>query len=232
MAVAQGTPTTAALANGSNTTTVSFISTSGPLYVEVAWWTTAISAVTYGGVALTAVGQSGASSGGDRAEVWRLLSPTAGTANVVLTHTGGQAAGSVVISNTTGQDTTTPEGTAKTAISAANGTSTGSQAITGAATGDLTITVVSVGNGAAVTPSATGAGTTTEIFDTASNGESTEAFKATDAVTAVSASWTGSTSWALASVPLKVASAAFDPATVPPLTLSAMPLQGQQIGQY
>jgi hypothetical protein len=211
VAVALGTPTTGALANGSNTTTISFTSTSEPLYVLVGWWTSAITGITYGGVALTAVAQSGASSGGDRAEIWRLAAPSAGTANLVITHTGGQAGGTAIIANTTGQDASTPHGTAKTAISASNATTTGSQAITGAASGDLTLCVMADGNAAAITPTATGAGTTTEIFDAASNAEGTEAFKATDAVTAVSGSWTGATSWALAAIPLKAAAVAGDP---------------------
>lgn len=216
MAVAAGTVTAGALNNGSTTTTISFVSTSDPLYCRVGWWGSgnSISSVTYGGTALTRVAQSGNSSGQDECEIWRLLSPAAGTANLVITFSTSVSAGRAVICNVTGQDAGTPEGTPKTAVSAGNGTGTGSQTITGAAAGDLTIVVVANGNGAAITPSATGGGAASEESDAASNGEGMECFKAADATTAVSASWSGATSWAIAAIPLKAAAAASGP-TVP-----------------
>jgi hypothetical protein len=215
MAVANGTPTTVPLANGSNTTTTSFTSTNQPLYVLIGWWTTAVSAITFGAQSLSPVAQSGSSSGGDRAEIWELASPTAGTATITITHTGGQAAGTAIIFNTTGQDTTTPHGSFGSAISAANGTSTGSQSVSGAATGDLTIAVVANGGGVAATPTATGAGTTTEIFDAASNAEGTEAFTGTNVVTAVSAAFGTAQSWAIAWAVLKASSGPLPPVGIP-----------------
>lgn len=213
MAVTLGTPTTAALANGGTTTTFSFVSDGNPLYVRVSGWlggTGTISGVTFNGTALTKVADSTLSSGGDLAYIWRLTSPGALTANVVVTATGNgnSQAGIAAAANASGQDGTTPEGTAATSKSAATGTSTGNLTISGAATGDLTIVCVAVGTGTAVTPSKTGGGTQTEEWDTASNGEQSEGNKVPDAVTAVSASWTGSTTWAMAALPLKTTAAA------------------------
>jgi hypothetical protein len=205
MAVALGTATTATLANGATTTTFSFISTTGPLYVRVSGWfggTQSPTGVTYNAVAMTKVADSTTGSGGDVAQIWRLTAPTSGTHNVVVTHPV-QAAGAVGAVNATGQDTTTPEGTAATSKSAATGTSTGSLAVSGNATGDLTIVVMANGAAAAVTPSATGGGTVTEEWDLAANGDESEGFNVPDAATAVSASWTGATSWAMAALPLK-----------------------------
>src|SRR4051812_18011917 len=141
MAVALGTATTATLANGSASTTFSFISTTSPLYVRVSGWfggTASPTGVTYNAVAMTKVADSTTGSGGDVAQIWRLTAPASGTHNVVITHGGTQAAGAAGAVNTTGQDTTTPEGTAATSKSAANGTATGSLAVSGNATGDMT----------------------------------------------------------------------------------------------
>jgi hypothetical protein len=211
VAVTNGAVTSGPLGNSATPTTISFTSTSGPLYVLVGWWTSPITGITYGGAALSPVVQSAAGSGGDRAEIWKLASPTAGTANLVLTHPVGQAAGSVIIFNTTGQDTTTPDGTSGSAVSSTTGTTTGSQSVSGAATGDLTICVVANGGGVAATPTATGAGTTTEIFDAASNAEGTEAFTGTNVVTAVSAAFGTAQSWAIAWAVLKATSGPLPP---------------------
>src|SRR3954451_6365418 len=131
MAVALGTATTATLANGAASTTFSFISTTSPLYVRVSGWfggTGSPTAVTYNAVGLTKVADSTTGSGGDVAQIWRLTAPTSGTHNVVVTHPS-QAAGHLGAQNVTGQDATTPEGTAATNKSAGNGTSSGSLAI-------------------------------------------------------------------------------------------------------
>jgi hypothetical protein len=205
MAVTAGPVTTAAINNASATTTFSFVSNGSPLYLVGGWWraTRTLNTVTYGGVALTRVAQSAASNGDDIAEIWRLLTPTAGTANIVATWSaGGQQSGSLGAFSVDGQDGSTPEGTAASNTSAAAGTTTGNLAITGAATGDLTIAGVTNGGGAAITPAATGGGTVTELFDLTSNGEQSEAFKVPDAATQVSATF-ASNSWAIAAIPLK-----------------------------
>lgn len=205
MAVGIGTPVTGGLNNGATSTTQSFTSTSQPLYVLIDYWASAglMSGVTYGGTALTKVADSGLSSGQDNVQIWRLTAPTAGTANVVITAGGIGEPGGFVIFNTTGQDTGTPEGASKVQVAGgAAGTSTGSQTLSGAATGDLVLGSVAVGAAAAVTPAATGGGSITELVDTASNNEEYEVFTVPDAVTAVSATFASNT-WAFAAVILK-----------------------------
>lgn len=215
MAVGIGTVSTGGMPGTSaSTTTISFTSTNQPLYVLIPGWYNSLSVntVTYGGTGLTRVAQSAVSNSGDRVEIWRLLAPAAGTANLVVTFSGTTGTGgTVMVFNTTGQDTGTPEGTAATNASAANGTTTGSLSISGAASGDLVIVAACNGAGAAMTPSNTGGTGLTEFTDVAQNGEESEGFRVSDACTAVSTSWTGSTSWAIAAIPLKVLGGAADP---------------------
>jgi hypothetical protein len=214
VAVAIGAVTNGALGAGASATaTISFTSTTQPLYVVVPHFRNArtLNTVTFGGVALTRVVQSSASNGDDAVEIWRLLAPSASTANVVLTFSGLGAAGRVAIFNTTGQDTAgTPEGNTNSNASAAAGTGTGNLALTGAATGDLIITGVTDGGGAAITPAATGGGTVTEIMDVAQDGQESEAFTVADAATAVSATFS-SNSWAIAAIVLKATPAGPQP---------------------
>jgi hypothetical protein len=66
------------------------------------------------------------------------------------------------------------------------------------------------GGGAAITPANTGGTGLTEFMDLTSNGEQSEAFRVSDAVTAVSATFT-SQSWAIAAIPLKASGGAADP---------------------
>lgn len=210
MAVTLGTAQTTALTNGNVVSTIAFTSTTDPLYVVVAWWdaTTQITSMTYGLAAMTRVAQSLASQSADRVEIWRLTAPASGANNLVITFPGTSNAGSAIIANAAGQDGTTPEGTAVSAKSTANGTATGNLSVAGNATGDLTLWGIANGNGAAITPAAVGGGTVTEIGDAAASGERSEAAKVPDAATAVSGSWTGSTSWAIAAIPLKTAGGA------------------------
>jgi hypothetical protein len=200
----------------------------------VAVWRAArtLNTVTYGGTSMTRVAQASPSNGDDIVEIWRLLAPTAGTANLVATWSASGYGGSLGIFNTTGQDVGgTPEGTAASNTSTVNGTATGSLAVSGMASGDLVIVGIANGSGAAVTPGSTGGGASTEMFDLTSAGEQSEAFRVPDAVTAVSGSWTGSTGWAIAAIPLKAPAAGFDPTTMP-LTQNVFIPTGQQLGQY
>lgn len=204
MAVGNGAVTTGTLNNASTTTTVSFVSTDQPVYCIVpAWFPTTINGVTYGGTALTRVAQSALSSGSDRVEIWRLLTPTAGTANLVITCASTNLSGTCAIFNTTGQHTGTPEGTPNSAVGT-SGTTTGSLALTGAAVGDLTIAGVAGGGGVAATPAASGGSGLTEIMDVIAAGEGSEAFTVADAVTTVSATFAAE-NWAIAAITLKSA---------------------------
>jgi uncharacterized repeat protein (TIGR01451 family) len=83
--------------------------TSQVLFVEIAidGLGAAVSGVTYGGTSLTRVGRG---SGNHAVEIWRLINPAAGTANVVINFsaTTAAAAGSTAF---TGVDQNTPNGT-------------------------------------------------------------------------------------------------------------------------
>ncbi|MBI2913817.1 MAG: DNRLRE domain-containing protein, partial [Chloroflexi bacterium] len=57
--------------------------------VSVSYAGTTVSGVTYGGTALTQVGVKDAPSSDGRVEIWRLLAPASGTANVVVSLTNG-----------------------------------------------------------------------------------------------------------------------------------------------
>lgn len=224
MAVALGTPTTAAINGGSAATTFSFVCTNQPLYVVVpGWWDTrTLNTVTFGGVGLTRVVQSALSNANDRVEIWRLLSPSASTANIVVTFSAQSPAGTILAVNSTGQDTGTPEGTAASNKSAAAGTGTGNLAV-GPGASDLTIVGIAVGGAAAVTPAATG-GTATEIFDGASGGEQSEVFNVPGAATQVSGTFASNT-WAIGAIPLLATAAAGLPPGLGPvveMTISNM----------
>jgi hypothetical protein len=161
-----------------------------------------INSITFNGVALTRIAQSAASNGDDRGEIWKLAAHAAATANIVASYSGTGVSGTMVATNVTGQDVTVPEGTAASKVDTAQGTSTGSLAITGTDTGDLTIVVFAGGTATPTTPSATGGGPAVEDFDGASNGEETTTWSASGTVTAVSATFTIK-DWAILAIPLK-----------------------------
>jgi hypothetical protein len=201
-----GAATTASISGAAATTTFSFVSDGSPLYVIVPCWmsTGTLNSVTFNGVALTRIAQSALSHIQDRVEIWRLLAPAATTANIVLTYSAATGhSGTVGAYQTSGQDTTTPEGTAATKASTVSGTSTGSLAISGAASDDLVIWGIADSDGFAITPTATGGGTAAELFDLASSGEESEAGTAAGTVTALSATLAGTTGYAMAAIPLK-----------------------------
>src|SRR3954470_15733575 len=131
MAVTSGGTTTAPLAVATSTS-FSFVSNGSPLYVCVSFWeagTSPLNSVTFNGVGLTRVVRSPLSNSQDRSEIWSLISPASLTANIVLTFGNTQASGSAVAFRTSGQNTTTPEGTAASNASSVAGTSTGNLSI-------------------------------------------------------------------------------------------------------
>lgn len=101
------------------------------IYAKVCQWAVSdanglCTGVTYNGVALTKIADSGyAPSAGDRAMIFRLLAPATGANNMVFTFAGGGLNGGiVVIESYSSVNQTTPEGTAAT------NTGTGSTAVT------------------------------------------------------------------------------------------------------
>jgi hypothetical protein len=132
MAVTTGAVTTASISGAAATTTFSFTSDGSPLYVVVPCWmsTGTLNSVTFNGTALTRIVQSALSNIQDRAEIWRLRAPAATTANIVLTYSAATGhSGSVGAFAASGQDATTPEGTAATLASTVSATSTGTLTI-------------------------------------------------------------------------------------------------------
>jgi hypothetical protein len=222
MAVLLDTPVTA-LKTSALTTSFSITVAAGrtAIYVVLPLWysTGAVTGVTWNSIALTRVVQATLSNAQDGVEIWRLSSPSAATANVAVTVNNINVAGQMLAVTTTGQDTTTPEGTPTTATSTVNGTATGTLSVSGAATGDMVLASIANGGGSAVTPTATGGGTLVEIMDVAAAGEECEVCKIPDACTAFSGSWATSTSWAAGLIVLKAAgaAAAFQPYTRVPL---------------
>lgn len=205
MAVAAGAVSSAALLNAAGTTTFSFNSTTDPLYICIGAWfggTGVVSGVTYNGVSATQVAASTVSSGGDQASIWRVAAPNNGgiAKNIVVSHSGSFAAGSLVCFNVTGQGSPS-EGTGVAAQSAGTGTAA-TVSLTSSGASDLVIAVIVNGGGAAITPTKTGAGTQTETFDTASNGDETETSKVAGVCTDIGGTWTGATSWAIAAIAL------------------------------
>ncbi len=92
-----------------------------------------VSSVTYGGVALTQVGRT---AGNHAVEIWRLASPTVGTANVAVSFGGSTAvAGGAVVYN--GVDLAAPT----SGYAGATGTGTSATVNVSSATGDLVLDV-------------------------------------------------------------------------------------------
>ena len=90
-----------------------------------------VSRVTYGGVALTQVGRT---AGNHAVEIWRLVAPTVGTANVVINF-GGTTAASAGATTFNGVNQVTPTGT----YAGASGSSGLASVAVTSAVGDLVI---------------------------------------------------------------------------------------------
>jgi hypothetical protein len=103
------------------------------LFVQLSIDTLSVSVtgVTYGGIALTLVGRG---AGNHAVEIWRLINPTVGTANVVASFSGNTAAaGGATTFN--GVNQSTPTGT----FVSATGTGTIASVTVASAAGDLVI---------------------------------------------------------------------------------------------
>lgn len=205
MAVAIGTDTDATLNSAATSTTVSHTVAAGTdcLVVRVGFWNNfgvTISSVTYGGVALTLVGANTVSGASDAGGTYRLLSPTVGTANVVVTFSGTGAPGGVNAANLSGVNTTTPTGTFATATGTSN---TPSVAVSGA-TDDLVLDVMATDLGSAP---GVGAGQTAQ-YAVSSGGEGV-GISSEPGAASVTMSWsrTGSADWSIGGVAFKAAGA-------------------------
>ena len=108
---------------------------------------TTVSSVTYGGAALTKVGS--AVNAMMDTELWYLTAPTAGTANVVVTASGGNPGITAGATSFLGVDQTTPLGTAVTANGKKNPPSP--SVTVASAAGELVISVAGVHQGTTYT---------------------------------------------------------------------------------
>src|SRR5213083_3560675 len=105
--------------------------------------TRTVSGVTYGGTALTRVGFQNAPGTQNRIELWSLIAPSPGTANVVVTFSGSvdSVGGAIVFS---GVDQATPLGT----FASANGSNASPSVTVSSASGQVVIdTLATNGDG-------------------------------------------------------------------------------------
>lgn len=163
-------------------------------------------AVTYNGVALTKIADSGRSAGGDYVQIWRLIAPATGANNIVATFPASNVGGGAATSYT-GADQTTPDGTPVTAT----GTSNSPSVTVSTASGEYIDDGVAADSGSAPTVGAN----QTAVLAVSANGESRGASYQAGADGGVM-SWglSTSTTWAMAAAPVKpVATAASRPIT-------------------
>lgn len=202
MAVALGTGTTFTSSAAALSFTFSHTVTAGTdcLSVRVGGWfnTGQVSGVTYGGVAMTNVGRTNNATGNDHAEVWRLLSPASGAANVVMTITVSVDGLLIRADNLTGVNAAAPTGTY---VSATGSTGNPSVVVT-ASSGDLVFDALGADNSAGGTLVVDAS--QAQQFNAVRNGEWGAGSSETGAAS-VTMSWARSTNstWALGSVAFK-----------------------------
>ncbi|MFQ5803014.1 MAG: hypothetical protein ACE5JQ_08985 [Candidatus Methylomirabilales bacterium] len=152
-----------------------------------------VATITYGGTPLTALGTE--SGGPPRIEMWRLLDPPVGTADVVVTFSGTPSDGAVVgVMSLTNVNQTTPFG--PFVSNAGNGTA--SVDVT-SEEGELVIDVIAKDN--AVAP-AVGAGQT-ERWNKAFSNSAYGALSTRPGAKTVTMAWWSANDWAIGAVSLK-----------------------------
>lgn len=220
MAVTLGPLTTALVATGTLSTTFAFTSTDQPLYVLLGLYPTQIpraptGTVTYGGVALELVNETFyADPGGDRSAIYRLVAPTPGTANLVVTHNEVGCEGVLGVFNTLGQDPGVPHGAAPIwASTLVQKTNTTGSCPVDPAPGDLVVwvtaaaTTTDAGAPITMTPVATGAAAA-QLYQGLGNSENVCFATAPWPATAVATTWNNNPGGAaLAALVLKAAPA-------------------------
>jgi len=152
-----------------------------------------VATITYGGTPLTALGTE--SAGPPRIEMWRLLDPPVGTADVVVTFSGTPSDGAVVgVMNLTNVNQTTPLG--PFVSNAGNGAA--SVNVT-SAEGELVIDVIAKDN--AVAP-AVGSGQT-ERWNNAFSNSAYGALSTRPGAKTVKMAWFSADDWAIGAVSVK-----------------------------
>src|SRR5713226_4205029 len=171
-----------------------------------------VSAITYGGTALTRLGFQNGAGNANRAEIWSLKAPASGTANVVVSISGARdlVGGSISF---TGVDQTTPFGT----FVGAQGTSATPSVTASSATAEIVVDTLAT-DGDAVSATV-GAGQTQRwnIRTGPAGGNAIGAGSTKPGATSVSMKWTlgASKQWGMGAVPLKPASCASQPDGTP-----------------
>ncbi len=159
-----------------------------------------VTSVSYGSDSLSLVGTAG-NSGVIRTELWQVLNPTVGTANVVI-NVSGNARFAAGVQLFTGVDQTMPLGT----YGSANGNSTSPSVTVSSDTGEMVVDVV--GNRYDTQPS-TGSGQTLQWTDATISSTVYRNARASSSIEAgassVTMSWTLSTArnWGIVAVPIK-----------------------------
>ena len=143
MAVAEvGTTSTLAVADTSATRTLNYTLDSGAncLVVRVHWLELGptLNSVTWGGVAMTSIGAPSVSSGGHTVQMFRLVNPTPGTADVVATFSASQFYCIVAATGLSGVKTDSPNSSYQTGNATSSASPASIAAVT-SKTGDLVI---------------------------------------------------------------------------------------------
>ncbi len=183
----------------------------------------AVTSVTYGGQSLTLVGTLEGGANPIRVEIWRLVNPAAGTANLVVNLNRNADGVSVGVTTFTGVNQTSPLG----AFASAIGTSASPSVDVTSASGELVYDVVA-GKDATSLTHGTGQ---TELWELANGAGNQRGAGSTAAGAAtVTMSWSKTTSgtaeWAIGAVPIKAAVAN----TAPTITLPATALSYTENG--
>ncbi len=157
----------------------------------------AVSSVTYSGQSLTLVGSRVGGSAPVRIEIWQLVNPTSGTADVVVTLSSNADGVSVGATTFTGVDQTTPLGTFASAI----GTSNTPSVNVSSALGELVYDVVAGKNSGTL---AAGSGQT-GLWDVNASGQSRGAASTEAGAASVTMSWNKGSAleWAIGGVSVK-----------------------------
>ncbi len=176
-----------------------------------------VNSVTYGGVALTLVGESITSSNA-RIHLYRLINPASGTANVVVNLSANPDKGIVVgVTTFENVDQTNPLGT----FAAATGSSNSASVSVASAAGELVFDLATYRN----TTMTSGSGQTS-LYNINSGGEIDGGGSSTKpGAASVSMGWNGasSQSWAIGGISIKPATITFtqSPVLCSPLTIKA-----------
>jgi len=164
--------------------------------------TRTVSTVTYGGVALTRIGLQNGAGTANRVELWRLIAPATGTANIIVTLSGSTETVAGAVSYT-GVDQTTPFGT----FASASGTSTAPSVAVTSASGEVVMDVVAANGDSDGATVGTGQTQRWNDFTGTGGGDIHGAGSTEPGAASVTMAWTlvASKAWAIGAVPVKPA---------------------------